>query len=96
MTMQQVIDIAGEPTQKDDYGTTINIDTVTSSAAEEVIRIDSVHFERWGYGPNMEIIFTNDSVSGIDTNIVMTQQRLNRRMDSARQVEKLIQEKLNR
>lgn len=96
MTKQQVVDIAGTPTQKDDYGTIINMDTVTSAASDKIIKTDSTHFERWRYGPNMEIMFTNDLVSGVDTNIIMTQQRLQQRMDSARQVERQIQEQLNR
>ncbi len=96
MTKQQVIDIAGKPTQQDDYGTINNIDTITSANSEKIAVTYSNHFEKWSYGQNMEIMFTNDLVSGIDTNIVMTQQRIQRRIDSARQVERQIQEQLSR
>lgn len=97
MSKLEVIETAGEPTNREDYGSMVNADTVTDEATGiKTIRIDTTHYEKWSYGENMEILFTNELVSGVDTNIMMTQQRLQHKMDSARQVEELIRQKINR
>lgn len=95
MTKPEVIETAGEPSGREDYGSMVNTDTVTDASGAKTIRIDTTHYEKWSYGENMEILFTNELVSGVDTNIMMTQQRLQRKMDSARQVEELIRQKIS-
>ena len=91
MTKMEVTALTGEPTAKEDLGSSINMDTIRSESSDTVT-VDSTHLERWSFGNNMEILFSNDSVSGIDTNIAYTQQHLQHVMDSARQIDGMKQQ----
>ena len=77
MKPEEIKSLIGEPTSTEDLGSVISVDTV--------------HLVKWSFGDNMELMFVNDTLSSIDTNVMLSQQRLQHIIDSARQAEKKTQ-----
>src|ERR1700744_2883743 len=57
MTKAEVAKALGNPTSSEDLGYVMQGDS---------IHPDTTHLEKWMFGNNAQIFFTNDSVSGVD------------------------------
>jgi hypothetical protein len=78
MTKAEVTKAIGNPTSSEDLGNVLKGDST---------HWDTTHLEKWMFGNNAQIFFTNDSVSGVDTNVMLSQRHLQHIMDSARMAE---------
>ena len=76
MSMSDVRDVTGEPTNIEDLGTATDEDG------------DTTHIVTWYYGDNESVTFINSKVNDIDMDRAATQKRLNEIMDSAKQAQR--------
>ena len=74
MSMNDVLNITGEATNREDLGT----------ATDE--RGDTTHIIIWHYGNNESVTFVNSKVNDIDTDNKATREQLQHIMDSAKAV----------